>query len=312
MESSQAATALPQDSHRAQQPAAAQAGGAAVAAATWLLACPGPESGEVAVWDMRAGAAHQVGMARVLWHCRLCMLPIPTSLPSSSVKGCSGPHQLTAGTWVRAHLFVLALRVQAGLLPPPQPPTRPAQDPNPSLPAAHGMAMAVHLLAGGSTSGSSSGGGVQVLVGYESGGVALWDLRAPGRPVSLAERVHTEPVMALSCSPDGRQAVSGSADSTVGVLELRAANGAGSGGQHQAAGAPADGSGHAAHETATAEDAGGTRSGAGSAGSSGQAPGLRVCAQLPLTKPGVGDVCFRPDGRVFAVGGWDGKVRGWL
>lgn len=49
--------------------------------------------------------------------------------------------------------------------------------------------------------------------------------------------------------------------------------------------------------------------GGGDGVSSGEGPvGLTLRAQLPLTKPGLGDVSFRGDGRVFATGGWDGKV----
>lgn len=68
-----------------------------------------------------------------------------------------------------------------------------------------------HASAGSSSShtGSSGSGGadelsgVFILAGYEDGTVAVWDATSPLRPVASA-RLHSEPVMCVTCSVDGK------------------------------------------------------------------------------------------------------------
>lgn len=59
---------------------------------------------------------------------------------------------------------------------------------------------------GGKSSGGGGGGdglsGVFVLAGYEDGTVAVWDASSPSRPVASA-RLHSEPVMCVTCSEGG-------------------------------------------------------------------------------------------------------------
>lgn len=242
----------------ARQPTAtAGSGQSAVDGSGWLLACAGPDTGDVAVWDMRLGSASEA-----------------------------------------AHI------------PAPPPPTRFASNPDSSMPKSHGMAMSVQLLASPACNKTADGAADsrRVLVGYESGGVALWDTRSPRVPLGMAEAVHSETVLALRASPDGTFAVSGSADNGVGVLAI------GQQRQQQPQGHADIQQGDSATQPCGSTCSTdvvqpleqGTQPCSASAGEGGCE--LQLVARMELPKPGVGDVAIRDDGRIFAVGGWDGKV----
>lgn len=84
-----------------------------------------------------------------------------------------------------------------------------------------GMAMAVQLLPQPAGQSSSP----LVVVGYESGSVALWDARHPAAPVAEA-RLHEEAVMALALDPKRGRGMSGAADSHLVLFEFDSAAGA--------------------------------------------------------------------------------------
>jgi hypothetical protein len=145
-----------------------------------------------------------------------------------------------------------------------------------------------------------------LLAGYEDGTVALWDGRAPGRPLAAA-RLHSEPVMALALTPPPAAA----------GVPAAAAGGSG-----------APGPGAAPPPAAATADGGSGSAGAGAPryyGLSGSAdsclsfftlqPGsdspLASTGAAALPSAGVGDATVRADGRVAATAHWDGRVRLW-
>ncbi|KAJ9511311.1 hypothetical protein QJQ45_029755, partial [Haematococcus lacustris] len=125
-----------------------------------------------------------------------------------------------------------------------------------------------------------------LLAGYESGSLAVWDLRRAAAPtpsplLALAPRLHPEPLLALALSPWS------SADSS------RAAANRGRGGGDRPGASPGPPS----------------SSRLGQAGPGSEGAQLTVRQQWVLPSPGVADLAFRPDGKLLALAGWDGKVR---
>ncbi|EFJ47322.1 hypothetical protein VOLCADRAFT_47022, partial [Volvox carteri f. nagariensis] len=109
-----------------------------------------------------------------------------------------------------------------------------------------------------------------VAAGYEDGVVALWDLRQPGEPLASL-RVHGEPVMCL----DVRARCRGRG--TTEIYDLV--------------------SGSADNKISCCEV------------QPAEARPLALAQQLPLRAAGTADVRIRPDGKLFACGCWDGRVR---
>ena len=110
-----------------------------------------------------------------------------------------------------------------------------------------------------------------LLSGWEDGSLQVFDLRAPGAPPRTRQRIHTESMLCLDMDAAGEHALTGAADRKLCVTPI----------------AP-DGT-----------------------------PGEQS-AQLPIPittvssgSGGLQTVCMRPDGRVFAAGGWDHRVRVW-
>ncbi len=77
--------------------------------------------------------------------------------------------------------------------------------------------------------GESGGGPVHVVTGYEDGVVALWDVRAPGRPLGQL-RQHQEPVLCVAAwkAPGrGGAAWAGAGAEAAAVMGAEAAQGSG-------------------------------------------------------------------------------------
>ncbi|GIL83231.1 hypothetical protein Vretifemale_12087 [Volvox reticuliferus] len=125
-----------------------------------------------------------------------------------------------------------------------------------------------------------------IVVGYEDGVVALWDLRNPGRPLGSL-RTHTEPVMCL----DVRARVQGRSTGN-GRTALGAGRGNGN-----AAELYDLVSGSADDQISCCE----VRPG-------GPQP-LTLAKKLQLRENGTADVRIRSDGKLLACGCWDGRVR---
>lgn len=139
-----------------------------------------------------------------------------------------------------------------------------------------------------------------LLAGYEAGCVALWDCRSLREPFGAVWGAHSEPVLSLSVSPGGHAALSGSADSTVCCYSL---------GQAVTAEAGASEEGQAQSEAAGATASAAADKGRTAPVAHSKAT-LSLTKQLALSQPGVGDIGWRSDGRILALGCWDGKVRG--
>lgn len=191
-------------------------------------------------------------------------------------------------------------------------------------------------------------GSLHVLAGYEDGVVALWDVRAPGRPLA-ATRLHSEPVMRIalnSTSMHSQPAAAGARLSTpppcskTGCGGTVAASGVGqtclppvsagfieavSGAPTSSAGPsltdrPSDSSQLAASPSASPSSTA-SHPWCGISGSADShlcfftvdvsAGRLDLTHSLPLPSAGVGDVAIRADGRLAATGHWDGRVRLW-
>ena len=119
-----------------------------------------------------------------------------------------------------------------------------------------------------------------LVSGWEDGSLQVFDLRgATPTLITGARRVHTEPVLCLDVDKRGEYALSGAADCALCVTPL-----AGLGGSISGAPAPP------------------------------REPGTKL--SIPLTNEasgsgGLASVSLRPDGKVFASGGWDRRVRIW-
>ncbi len=154
-----------------------------------------------------------------------------------------------------------------------------------------GMCMATKLFVGPKEVNND----VLLAVGYESGHVVLWSVTdaveasaataaaigrstsapqySPPKPLASA-KLHSEPIMALEIDVDGYSGVSGSAEDALIPFSIS----------------------FTAQPTAT-----GTTTSAMLT--------IAPTTTINIKKQGVGDVALRPDGKLFASAGWDGKIR---
>ncbi|GMH43192.1 hypothetical protein BSKO_11114 [Bryopsis sp. KO-2023] len=72
-----------------------------------------------------------------------------------------------------------------------------------------GMCMAIQILPGDVPDLPSS-----ILVGYENGNIAGWDLNAPSKPI-CSRNLFPEPILAFDCAPDGKRAIVGGANKSL-------------------------------------------------------------------------------------------------
>ncbi|KAF9805046.1 hypothetical protein IEO21_09207 [Rhodonia placenta] len=123
---------------------------------------------------------------------------------------------------------------------------------------------------------------LRLLCAYENGGVTAWGYTRSDRETSVEGagwesiwnvRLHVESVMAMAVSRDNSFALTVSADHLIGRYDLQA---------------------RPSRDWVAAEEAQDTSA---------------VCTIHRTKHPGNGSVAIRDDGRVCAVGGWDGKVR---
>lgn len=143
-----------------------------------------------------------------------------------------------------------------------------------------------------------------VVAGYESGSIALWDLRAPGQPLCLHPQPHTEPVLCLGAAPTQDRLFSGSADNLLHSWVLR------EGRAHRERGVQ----GGETHSKEGAQSGEMHREG-GVQGMGAHKQGGWVLKQKTshiLPQPGMSDITWRLDGRVVATAGWDAKVGGYM
>ncbi|KAI8471324.1 MAG: WD40-repeat-containing domain protein [Monoraphidium minutum] len=157
----------------------------------------------------------------------------------------------------------------------------------------HGMCMALHAF-----EANGGAGAPQVVAGYEDGSVALWDVRAVGRPLAEA-RLHKEAVMCLALGPPASR----------GPIPAEVAGGTGEEGE--AAAVSGSDSGGAAVERCWVGISGSADSALSFFSIDSAAGQLAQAGSQPLLSAGVGDAAVRTDGRVAATAHWDGRVRLW-
>ncbi|GLC48321.1 hypothetical protein PLESTB_000083400 [Pleodorina starrii] len=174
---------------------------------------------------------------------------------------------------------------------------------------------------GASCSGSGSAGGGTatdpwfVVAGYEDGVVALWDVRNPRRPLGSL-RMHGEPVMCVDVRARGRapgRSREAERRRRHGGPEAAAATGeglgqarddGGSGGDMSTAGAPTGGTASYDLVSGSADDQISC-----CVVRPAEARPLVLERHLRLREAGTADVRIRGDGKLFACGCWDGRVR---
>lgn len=118
-------------------------------------------------------------------------------------------------------------------------------------------------------------GDSMLLSGWEDGSLQTFDLRGTSPPIS--RRVHTEPVLCVDAHVGGEFVITGAADLKLCVVPV------------QQASADSDDAAPAGPAAELAIPPSNESSGSG----------------------GIASVCVRPDGRIFAAGGWDRRVRLW-
>lgn len=148
-----------------------------------------------------------------------------------------------------------------------------------------------------------------IVAGYEDGTAALWDVRAPGAPVSEA-KLHSEALMALAVAPlpaDKQPAAPAAAGA-----EASEAAGAAAGGDVGSAGdgGAADG-GSCLGRTVFCGVSGSADSTLAFLTVDAAAGRVAAAGTQALPTAGVGDAAVRADCRVAATGHWDGRVRLW-
>ncbi|KAG8460984.1 hypothetical protein KFE25_010735 [Diacronema lutheri] len=137
----------------------------------------------------------------------------------------------------------------------------------------------------------SAGAAPRLVAGLEDGAICLWDARAPAAAVQTCRGAHAEPVLCIATAPRAALALSGSADRRICALSIGAR-----------AAEPAAVDGRVAATTAAA------------AGAPPTGIGVAHTFDLPVTDDsmdtgGINDLAVRRDGRLFASGGWDRRVR---
>ncbi|KAG2425988.1 hypothetical protein HXX76_013359 [Chlamydomonas incerta] len=155
---------------------------------------------------------------------------------------------------------------------------------------------------GGPGSTEGAGGGPRYLVtGYEDGVAALWDVRNTGRPLGSA-RLHSEPVMCCDARPVAAKRPKGdaAASAAAGAAEGPAAD------PQAAAAPPASSPAPTWYDliTGSADDVVSCCSLRPA-----EAQPVRMAKQIKLREAGTADVRIRADGKLFACGCWDGRVR---
>eukprot|EP00195_Chlamydomonas_chlamydogama_P014825 CAMPEP_0202910420 /NCGR_PEP_ID=MMETSP1392-20130828/52023_1 /ASSEMBLY_ACC=CAM_ASM_000868 /TAXON_ID=225041 /ORGANISM="Chlamydomonas chlamydogama, Strain SAG 11-48b" /LENGTH=339 /DNA_ID=CAMNT_0049600527 /DNA_START=167 /DNA_END=1186 /DNA_ORIENTATION=- len=140
---------------------------------------------------------------------------------------------------------------------------------------------------------------LEIISGYEDGSIAYWDTRWPAQPLACIH-AHTEPVMCLAMSPGGGQAVSGAADDQLCWWKLQSSP-------------PSPGQAvamvhHHAATSAQQADVEGCQQLEEVQGQAAQRT-MKRSKQMTINSSGLADVAYRPDGRLLASAGWDGKVR---
>lgn len=132
------------------------------------------------------------------------------------------------------------------------------------------------------------GGAAHVLAGYESGTLALWRLALP--PALLAScALSKQPLLALALCPARGRGVAAGPRAALLPFRLGAAGGRESG----------------AEQSAAVAVEGGGRGGPATPGPS----RIERRARVPLPSAGVNCLALRSDGRLLALGAWDGRVR---
>ncbi|KAG8998146.1 ASTRA complex subunit [Tulasnella sp. JGI-2019a] len=146
-----------------------------------------------------------------------------------------------------------------------------------------GSIMSLHLMSVPHPSSSSKAPHLRVLTAYENGGVCLWAYTKDDDAISIEGcgwealwqvKAHVESVMALAVTSSHDFAISVSADHLLARYSLKDGLTVGVGEEDPSATQP---------------------------------PGRVVVHKTKY--PGNGTVAIRPDGKVFAVGSWDGKIR---
>lgn len=167
----------------------------------------------------------------------------------------------------------------------------------------YGMCMSMHAF--------RHGGLAYLAVGYEAGHVAVWQLSVAAQPL-MASQLHKEAVMALAIDSNASGASAIAVPQPLRIETLVAPISArwllicfaNSFAQQQRS---------TFNAAACCPTAGGISGGAEKAvmafSMDLEARTMAVRKTLELQKEGVSDAVLRPNGRVFAIGGWDGRVR---